>query len=117
MVKTVLPGQGVWVQSPDGDPTYHIKWPKKIDGGQCLQNSEGKQFLTWKSRQIINLVKIFSDMQELENCMPQEQTFTQEANARHAPTKQGSNPKKKKKRMSRGLENRRFQTKRGKRSL
>ena len=35
-------------------------------------------------------------MQELENCMPQEQTFTQEANARHAPTKQGSNPKKKK---------------------
>ena len=76
----------------------HISYQvaKKIDRGQCLQNSEGKQFLTWKSRQIINLVKIFSDMQELENCMPQEQTFTQEANARHAPTKQGSNPKKKK---------------------
>ena len=76
----------------------HISYQvaKKIDGGQCLQNSEGKQYLTWKSRQIINRVKIFSDMQELENCMPQEQTFTQEANARHAPTKQGSNPKKKK---------------------
>ena len=36
-------------------------------------------------------------MQELENSMPQEQTFTEEANARCDPTKQGSNPPRKKK--------------------
>ena len=63
--------------------------------GQCLQSSKGKQFLTWKSIRIINLVKIFSDMQELEKCMPHEWTFTQEATARYAPTKQERNPKKK----------------------
>lgn len=57
-------------------------------------------------------------MQELENSMPQEQTFTEEANARYDPTKQGSNPPPQKKRRSRGLENRIFQKKRrGKRSL
>ena len=49
----------------------------------------GQTIFNLEVQRIINLVKIFSDMQELENSMPQEQTFTEEANARCDLTKQG----------------------------